>query len=404
MKSPIMRAAAKPLVEIDARLWREFLAARAAYDKLSAEEKNNKPPPRRVRLRLEDTTIEAAQDAMRDNPKGMLCLQDELSGWFGGMDKYNAGGGARKDRGFWLQTWNGGSLPVDRVGRGSFLIENIGASVLGGVQPDVIRKVAGETYDDGLIQRLLPILLREATLGRDVPMPGVVEDYAELIERLHQLTPGSINADVYSALARDAGVRLTLAFDNEAQMIRQDLEKKHLELQQVINKKLAAHVGKYNGYFARLCTVWHCIEHASGGLPVHIGADTAERVAEFMHKFLFPHAVAFYAGILGLAADHDRLSAVAGYILAHKLERISSRDVQRGDRTMRKLTKRDTDAVFQQLEALGWVKCIPRRNAADLWIVNKQVHDMFTERAEREAARRGEVRRVMLGLGATAFR
>ena len=189
MKSPIMRAAAKPLEEIDARLWREYLAAKAEYDRLSPEEKKEEDPPKREHLRLEDTTIEAAQDAMRENPKGILCLQDELSGWFGSMEKYSAAKGAQKDRGFWLRTWNGGNLSVDRVMRGSFMIENIGASVLGGVQPDVIRKIAGETYDDGLIQRLLPIVLREATLGHDEPTPPVVEEYAKLIERLHQLTP-----------------------------------------------------------------------------------------------------------------------------------------------------------------------------------------------------------------------
>src|ERR1700730_5756519 len=43
------------------------------------------------------------------------------------------------------------------------------------------------------------------------------------------------------------------------------------------------------------------------------------RVERFIHSFLFPHALAFYAGILGLADDHDRLAAVAGYVLAYKL-------------------------------------------------------------------------------------
>ncbi len=81
----------------------------------------------------------------------------------------------------------------------------------------------------------------------------------------------------------------------------------------------------------------------------------------FLHGFLLPHATAFYAGVLGLADDHDRLSAVAGYILTHKLDEITNRDVQRGDRTMRRLTKRDTDLVFQQLEAFGWLTCIPGR-------------------------------------------
>ena len=99
-----------------------------------------------------------------------------------------------------------------------------------------------------------------------------------------------------------------------------------------INRKLASHIGKYNGIFARLCVVWHCVEHADGdSLPAVVTEDTARRVAGFLHGFLLPHALAFYAGVLGLANDHDRLADVAGYILAHKLERITNRDVQRGD-------------------------------------------------------------------------
>jgi hypothetical protein len=195
-----------------------------------------------------------------------------------------------------------------------------------------------------------------------------------------------------------------LELDDGAQVIRQELEKKHLELQHVINKKLTAHIGKYNGYFSRLCIIWHCCEHPAGELPPVISADTAKRVAKFLHEFLFPQAVAFYAGVLGLADDHDRLSAVADYILAHKLERVTNRDVQRGDRTMRKLTKRDTEAIFQQLEALGWLRCSPARRSSDPphWIVNPKVHELFTERAASEAARRRKVHEVMQGLGKMA--
>jgi len=97
------------------------------------------------------------------------------------------------------------------------------------------------------------------------------------------------------------------------------MERTHLELMQLetINKKLALHIGKYDGYFGRLCLLWHCIEHAhEPALPLDITEATARRVADFMHRFLLRHALAFYAGVLGLADEHDRLAAVAGFILA----------------------------------------------------------------------------------------
>lgn len=67
------------------------------------------------------------------------------------------------------------------------------------------------------------------------------------------------------------------------------------------------------------------------------GGAGNDGVADFLHGFLFPHAMAFYANVLGLSNDHDRLSNVADYILAHKLEKITVRDVARGDRSMRGL-------------------------------------------------------------------
>ena len=98
-----------------------------------------------------------------------------------------------------------------------------------------------------------------------------------------------------------------LRFDDGALVIRKELEKKHLDLQQceTINRKLASHIGKYNGIFARLCVVWHCVEHAKGALPATISEATAQRVKGFLHGFLLPHALAFYVGVLGLSNDHD---------------------------------------------------------------------------------------------------
>jgi Protein of unknown function (DUF3987) len=403
MKSPVMRAVARPVEWIESRLWREYQAAMAAYDALSAEERKEAKKPKLKQLRLEDTTIEGAQDTLRNNENGMLAMQDELSGWFGGMEKYNGGGrGAAKDRGFWLQTWNGGSYTVNRVTRGAFRVDNIGISMLGGIQPDVIREIASNTYDDGLIQRLLPIVLLPAKLGHDEPISPVADEYEQLIESLYAMTHDAVKRDPYTSFAQNLEGQAVLEFDNAAQVIRRELEQRHLELQkafEVINKKLAAHVGKYNGYFARLCIVFHCIEHC-GEVPGCINESTAQRVAKFLHEFLFPHALAFYADILNLSDDHDALTAIAGHILAHKLDQITNRDLARGDRKMKRLTQRDSEAMFEQLEALGWVTRTPGRRPTDppRWDVNPRCHELFAEKAAEEAARRSEVRAIMARL------
>jgi hypothetical protein len=376
-KTPIILRAAKPLKRLDADMWHRYLAEKEIYDSLSNEERKLAERPKQQRLRLEDTTIEAAQEVLRHSPDGVLCLQDELSGWFGAMDKYAGHRGSAKDRGFWLQAFHGGPYAYNRISRGAGLIENLSVSLLGGIQPDPLRKVAADTVDDGLLQRLIPIILQHGMLGKDIPAAHAAgHSYDELIEHLHRRSPPPA----------------PYMFADNALAIRAELEQKHLNLMscEATNKKLAAHIGKYDGLFARLCLLWHCIEEGQGS----IGEHTARRVADFMYYFLLPHACSFYVGILGLSDDHERLTAVAGYILAHKLDRITNRDVQRGDRTMRGLKQQDIDGIFQQLDALGWISqtAAPRPSSPAHWIVNPAVHRLFAQRAERETVERIEQR------------
>ena len=117
-----------------------------------------------------------------------------------------------------------------------------------------------------------------------------------------------------------------------------------------------------------------------------------------MHRFLLRHALAFY-GMLGLSDEHDRLQAVAGYILARKREVITKRDVQQGDRTMRKLGSKEIENVFAHLEALGWVERTsgPRRDSLH-WKVNPVVHLLYADRAKMELKRRKKAREEIAAL------
>ena len=106
------------------------------------------------------------------------------------MDKYSGNRGAFKDRGFWLQSFNGGGYAVDRITRGSGYVPNLSVSMLGGIQSDLLRKFATDSVDDGLLQRLFPIVLRSATLGRNEHAD--VDDYSDLVDCLYALEPPSL--------------------------------------------------------------------------------------------------------------------------------------------------------------------------------------------------------------------
>jgi hypothetical protein len=313
----------------------------------------------------------------------VLNIQDELSGWFGSMDKYASGKGAAKDRGFWLQAYNGGSYSVDRIGRGSIYIPNLSISLLGGIQPGPLRKIIDDANDDGLIQRLIPYTMATSTLGQDKERPDSVRAYEQLVNDLY----------------RRSGSDQLLRFSPEAQAVQRRLEQRHLEMMscEAFNAKLAAHIGKYDGIFARLCIIWHCIERPIIGRGDQISESAALRVERFLHQFLLPHATAFYVGQLQLSDDHDRLASLAGYILARKVEVVTPREVMRGDSSMRSLTRPETNAILEQMEALGWLEPVAgSRKDSPRWKVNPECHRRFAEKGQKEAERRQSARKQLL--------
>ncbi len=391
MKSPLIAAATKPIKRIDEEMYREFASAKATYDDLDKDARKAAEPPRHTRLRLEDTTIEAAQEVLKDSPEGVLVMQDELSGFFGSMEKYNSGGrGAQKDRAFWLQAFNGGSYTVNRVGRGASFIPNLSVTLLGGIQPELIRAVARDSHDDGLLQRIFPIVLRPAKLGKDVPQPDVARSYAALVERLTALRKP----------VRGGMAEVPLQFSPAAQRVWEEVAARNFELAtswEAVNTKLAAHLGKYNGLFARLCLIWHCIEAKSDRPASSIPEDVAIRVRDFLHGFLYRHAIVFYSDVLGLSDRKDQLLATAGWILTHRPSSVTVREVRRGDRIMRAMDNVQAEAVLQQLDAFGWldpVTTIFRRDSKE-FTVNQRVYELFDERAEEEADRRAAVREII---------
>lgn len=397
-KTPIMKLASRQLAKLNHQLMEAYERAMSEFNALPAAEKKDAPKPRMQRRTASDATIESLQIALKDSPWGLLSIQDELSGWFGQMDKYTPGKGAQADRGFWLQAFNGGSYVVDRVSRGSSQIPNLSISIVGGIQPEPIRKAAAESVDDGLIQRLVPVILRPARVGSDSPTSEQVWAYNHLIEGLVELRPPPRSI---SGGADDFGRCRPLMFTDDAREVREQLEQEHHDLVQaleIVSPKLSAHFGKYDGLFARLCVIWHCIESVGLDCPgPMISGGTAARVAEFMEKFIRPSAIAFYAGMLGLSDGHDMLLGVASYIVSQRLDHVSARTIQRSTRSLQSFTADEARRLCEKLESFGWLEPCdpPARSSTPHWMVNPRVHVMFAEKGKQDAERRKTAREAL---------
>lgn len=347
--------------------------------------------PQLHRLVVQDTTVEAMSEVLKDNPRGVLCLQDELSGWFGAMDAYSGGKAGGKDRAHWLETYNGGGRTVDRVMRGSINIPNWSVCMIGGIQPDAIRRIAQSMTDDGLMQRFMIVVGRNAKEHDRHEDSDAHNRYRALVDHLHRVQPS------------DNAVRMC----EDAHAIREALNRYTAELMDygALPSHLVSHLGKWSGLFARLTLLFHTIEcHAMSQHPaqVEVSGDTARRVDQLMRKFLLPHALAFYTDVLGAATELEHARWIAGHILSKRLDVITKRDLMVHYKQWRGLDDWKRQKVMQVLEDMGWLVAIgdsrETRRGAHTWAVTSSVHAKFATKAAAEAEKRAMVREEMLAL------
>jgi hypothetical protein len=137
-------------------------AARAAWkDRVAEAVEAGVPPPTMPedatdpgkfvapRLYVSDGTIERFGELLQARPQGVLRLTDELSAMFMNMSRYSGG----QDNEFWLESWNGNSYNVERIGR-TVHLDHLLIGVVGGLQPDKLAK-SFEGPADGMYARLL---------------------------------------------------------------------------------------------------------------------------------------------------------------------------------------------------------------------------------------------------------
>lgn len=205
MKSPAIADALRPLREIQSRLFAEDKVKQQVYQtdlrEYNHEIKSSRrsrtadgppptPPEKPVckRLIVEDITIESLAQKLAENPRGLIVVRDELSGWFA-FGRYKKGGG-KDDVARWLQLFDAGELIVDRKVDGTTYIPKASCSICGGIQPGILSRVIGEEHrENGLLQRfLLTYPPRRAKRWRDTEIdPVVVRAGSMLFEALYQL-------------------------------------------------------------------------------------------------------------------------------------------------------------------------------------------------------------------------
>ena len=126
-----------------------------AYDKLTKKEQEElveMEKPLKKQFIANDITLEALVDLHQENQNAVGVFKDELAGWFKDMNKYKAG----SDLEFWLSSWSGKSVNLNRMSRAGSFVSNPLIPILGGIQPSIFNSFyTDENKDNGFMDRML---------------------------------------------------------------------------------------------------------------------------------------------------------------------------------------------------------------------------------------------------------
>ena len=208
---------------------------------------------------MSDVTVEALADRLSHTPRGTCVCLDELAGWFGGLNCYKSAGGA--DVPHYLAMHGARTLKVDRKtgDRPTIYIPHAAVCIVGGIQPDTLKRVLlPEYYDNGLAARLL--LVMPPTKAKKWTENEIPADVAEEIDRLF---------DALFALKPDHDVDgddepKSISLTEPAREAWAGFVNEHNQHLLSLEGPARAAGAKLEGYAARFALVFHCIEQATG--------------------------------------------------------------------------------------------------------------------------------------------
>ena len=305
--------------------------------------KKKQTKPIEKRYTVGDITIEKLGVCLMGNPNGLLVVVDELASLLANFKK----SGREGERAFYLMAANGNdSHRVDRMGRESIYLEGVCISIIGSIQPTVLKKFIIDslkyTGEDGFIPRFQFMLYPEPVVFdyNDLPLDTIIsEKMSRLVERLDSdlvIPPDRNNKDI----SQNDDESVNLHFDDEAQLIfiewlkgvyKQSADKS-------VSPMMSSHLAKFGSLMPSLAVLFFMLEWADSDED-NVIVDGSVRVPK-------QHAL--------------RAAAVCDYLLLHAqkvYEMSEGKTVNEGAKILlRKIAAGDVARVFKRNEVKkkGW--------------------------------------------------
>lgn len=323
---------------------------------------NNVPPPLPPkgidieepccpRIKVNDTTVEQLAKRLASQPKGLMLVRDELSGWLGGLDKYSAG-----DRGFWIEGYTGGGYTVDRVKYGNkpIRIPRLSISILGGIQPDRLQSLLLRGDDDGLPARFLMFWPNPTPLKRplNIGLPIKNEIALRHLKQLQMsVDENGIEVPSYRGLTEEAADRLHEWREEVARKV------------QFSSGRLTSHLGKIPGLTARLSLNLAFLHWAlqGGEEPIEIEKRFVELAVMLMGQYFIPMAERAY-GIATLPEEERGAIVLARHLKGQRFGKFNAPELRRNESLPGLRDAKSFENALTVLEEANILKAVPSRS------------------------------------------
>jgi hypothetical protein len=212
--------------ELEAEEIEEEKARQAEYEKKmekwnASKNKSGDPPekpePAR-RLLVSDITTEGLLSVHARAPLGLLLHRDELGGWLRSYNQYKNGKGA--DAQTWCEMHQGKPALVDRKGSPTLSVPKAAVSIVGGIQPELLRgAISGEHLFDGIASRILFVAPAERvkTWSEDTISDEARRGWNDLLDELLALRPDKDGNPVDLPMTEDTKAVWVAYHDEHAQ-------------------------------------------------------------------------------------------------------------------------------------------------------------------------------------------
>lgn len=308
---------------------------------IEQEEKLNMP-----RFITGDVTAEKLGELMAENGEKISLLSAEGGGVFGNMaGRYSSNGQANIE--IYLNGHTGDYTPIDRIGRGTLILNSPCLTIGLFIQPEVIKDVPPAFSERGLMQRFLYSFPHSLVGFRNSTPDPIPEDvkrrYVSYIKRMMKF---------------DTSEPIKLTLDESATASRIDLMNK-LEMEFRDGGRLAEMKewgSKLAGTIIRIAGLLHVAENVLNmqEIPEQISGDTFSKARKLTDYFI-EHAKEAYGVMDSIEDDKD-----AKYILEKITEKFAQEEF--AHQSLWQLVKRkykkveNLDKIIFQLEDMNYLR------------------------------------------------